>query len=876
MYIGLVTFFSLKHMMTKNTLVTTWVTLSLMILWGGTSYFIAYNYFNSRINDFVVQEKKVAQTRADDLVDSIRRNLHYYKGIPDILSRLNRVNSAVSRFDRINAPPSLPYKLRRKVWTEDPALKDLSQYLSLAQTSLDVDLIYVVDESGDCIVASNWDKPESPIGTNYAERDIFKQNKLGQRGMQYAVGKTTQIAGLYFSTPITISDKFMGAVIAKVDVPNLSFLTKQTDAFLTDRNGVIILAHDKSMEMKVLPNSALRSLSKQDIVNHYQRSDFQVLKFEPWGKGEFASVQFINGEELPHVFARIDLAEYGLTVNVENELPTLPLMEQQRSWNSLLISLAGCLLIAMGGAVIFYISTIRQTKEALQASMLKHKLLFDSTRDALMMLAPPTWKFTRANRATLELFGVANEAEFNSLGPWNVSPEFQPDGQRSSEKAQKMIALAMHEGSHLFEWEHQQINGQSFPADVFLTRMEIGNELFLQATVRDISERKRIENEIHISIHQLEEKELAKSRFLAAAGHDLRQPLAAANLFIDALKLNAPTAKQEEIIQRLDQSMSTFNGLLDSLLNISKLDAGMIKPEYVSINVGEIFNWLEQNCEALAGEKQLAFRMYFPMRETLVVRADIGLLNSVLMNLVTNAIKYTSKGAILVAARQRRREVLFQVWDTGIGISKEHIPQIFDEFFQLNNPQRDRTRGLGLGLSIAKRAMALLGGEITCRSRVGRGTVFEFRLPLLETQSWIVRQSTPLLPQEEADNVSFVRGKRFVVVEDDLLVAQAMLNLIESMGGEVRVFHSAEDALQHTNIKHADYFISDYMLGGNINGIQFLNQIREKLDKPIIAVLITGDTSPSLYAQLADYAWPVLHKPVNMFKLISSLEVQEL
>ncbi len=257
---------------------------------------------------------------------------------------------------------------------------------------------------------------------------------------------------------------------------------------------------------------------------------------------------------------------------------------------------------------------------------------------------------------------------------------------------------------------------------IVVKRDETGKPIRLVGTNTDITERK-------LALQQLEEKELSKTRFLAAAGHDLRQPLAAANLFIDALKFSGPTPAQDQIIQRLEQSMSTFNGLLDALLNISKLDAGIIHPEYTSINVTELMNWLEQNFAPLAAERKLGFKLHFSMREPLVVRSDIGLVKSVLMNLVSNAIKFTSRGAILVSARRRGDNVLFQVWDTGMGIQAENIEQIFDEFYQVDNPQRDRSRGLGLGLSIAKRALTLLGGKITCRSQSGHGSVFEFLLP---------------------------------------------------------------------------------------------------------------------------------------------------
>ncbi|HZW24319.1 MAG TPA: ATP-binding protein [Gallionella sp.] len=403
---------------------------------------------------------------------------------------------------------------------------------------------------------------------------------------------------------------------------------------------------------------------------------------------------------------------------------------------------------------------------------------------------------------------------------------------------------------------------------------DTGKMIEILSIGNDITERKHAEDALTESMRQLEAKELAKSRFLAAAGHDLRQPLAAANLFIDTLKLTSPTPQQNGIIEHLDRSMSTFNGLLDTLLHVSKLDAGVIKPEFISIDVAEIFGWLEQNFAALTGEKQIDFRLRFPAKERLVVHSDIGLVNSVMMNLVSNAIKFTSNSPILVSARRRRNEVLFQVWDTGVGIPQEFIGQIFDEFYQIDNPQRDRTRGLGLGLSIVKRALALLNSEIGCRSLVGRGSVFEFSLPLdIQTIETGRRNDTETAPAE-TDVKSFVQDKRFVVLDDDMLVAQAMVALLEEMGGDVTCFHNPEDALLHPGIEHTDYFIVDYMLGNSLNGIQFLNRVRQKLGHPIRAVLMTGDTSAAFIREAASCDWPALHKPVNILRLKSALAAQ--
>lgn len=404
-----------------------------------------------------------------------------------------------------------------------------------------------------------------------------------------------------------------------------------------------------------------------------------------------------------------------------------------------------------------------------------------------------------------------------------------------------------------------------------------GNPVELHGTVQDISERKRAEEEISQSLRMLEDKELAKTRFLAAAGHDLRQPLAAANLFIDALKTGPATPHQEKIISRLEQAMITFNGLLDTLLNISRLDAGVIKPEPEPINATELANWLEQSFAPLAVEKRIAFRLHFPMTKPLAIHGDPGLVRSALMNLVSNAIKFTAQGGVLVSIRRRGGEALFQVWDTGVGIEAEHLERVFDEFYQIGNPQRDRSQGLGLGLSIAQRAIGLMGSTVTCRSQSGRGSVFAFRLPLAQhgeaKEGGGAQAAGPGFSGDVTDT-EFARGKHFVVVEDDALVAQGLVTWLEGMGGRVTSFHCAEDALNRRDIAEADYYIVDYMLSGRLSGIHFLNALALQAGRGICAVLVTGDTSPAFFREAASLAWPVLHKPVQISGLAAALRAQ--
>ncbi len=417
--------------------------------------------------------------------------------------------------------------------------------------------------------------------------------------------------------------------------------------------------------------------------------------------------------------------------------------------------------------------------------------------------------------------------------------------------------------------------GKRVVLDCIFSTVTLAGRVHLLLITNDDSERAAAVSALNESMQLLAAKELAKTRFLAAAGHDLRQPLAAANLFIDALKFTGPSPEQDKIIQRLNVAMETFNGLLDALLNISKLDAGIIHPEFTPINVSELMIWLEESFAPLAAEKKIGFKLYFSMKESLVVHGDIGLIKSALMNLISNAIKFTARGAILISARRRGMNALFQVWDTGIGIEEANIEHIFDEFYQVNNPQRDRTSGLGLGLSIAKRALALLDSRVTCRSRLEHGAVFGFLLPLNLSRVDLEHQEIVSPAEMNESEAEFVCGKQFVIVEDDKLVAQAMVTLFEGMGGVVKQFHSAEDALHSKGIEDADYYIADFMLGGELSGVQFLQKLRLQRDKPTHAVVMTGDTSASTLHQAKQYDWPMIHKPATASKIILALRAQK-
>jgi PAS domain S-box-containing protein len=510
--------------------------------------------------------------------------------------------------------------------------------------------------------------------------------------------------------------------------------------------------------------------------------------------------------------------------------------------------------------------TIKQQharEEELRESEEKYRDLFDNAND-LLYTTDLKGIFTSANNEMFKVLGYTKEELVGQ--PISKILRQSPLEIAREQMEAKINGVVPYTNYNL---EVRACDGQMIPLELNSRLIyQGGTPTGIQGIARDVSEQLRREAELRTANQKAEEATRAKSRFLAAAGHDLRQPLAAANLFIGTLKFTQPSLNQSEIIGRLEGAMSDFNGLLNALLNISKLESGVIEPEYAPVAVGDMGLWLKKIATPMAEQSGIALRLHFPVKN-LVVLSDLSLIKQVLSNLVSNAFKYTSKGTVLVSARLRGAEVLFQVWDTGIGIEEDQFEPIFDGFYQINNPQSDSANGLGLGLAIVKRSLELLGIEITCRSQPGRGSVFGFSLPLDENGQVAQSVSTPA--HDEVQIATFARGKCFVVLENDRLVEQAISSFLEAMGAEVKLFHSAEDALHCTDIEKADCYICDYTLDGALSGLQFLKQLGTRSGMPVNALLMSGDTSPAFISAIKNCAWPVLSKPVNISSLIASL-----
>ena len=357
------------------------ISILLISLWDISAWLITSHYYVARAREVVGQKTKKSREQAEDLADSINRNLNYLDGIPDLLSQSSIVENATARFGADTTPSALPLGDRKQRWKNDPELNALSRYLALAKFSVNADIIFVINAAGDCIAASNWNTEGATVGTNFADREYFRKNKNGQRGMQYAIGKTTNIGGLYFSNPIIVGNQFRGAVIAKIDVPNLSFLIHKMDAFITDENGIIILANDERLEMHSLPWSSVGKMSAQKRISRYKRRNFSVFQITSWGDKTFPSLTRVQDENVPHVFASKDIGQYRMKVYVANHVNEYDVLKKDKFWFTLLLAMSGNILILMVESSILYVASIKAKEVALERASRAEQRIISISED---------------------------------------------------------------------------------------------------------------------------------------------------------------------------------------------------------------------------------------------------------------------------------------------------------------------------------------------------------------------------------------------------------------------------------------------------------------------------------------------------------------
>jgi signal transduction histidine kinase len=388
---------------------------------------------------------------------------------------------------------------------------------------------------------------------------------------------------------------------------------------------------------------------------------------------------------------------------------------------------------------------------------------------------------------------------------------------------------------------------------------------------KEIAEREIVESELRVAREASEQANRSKTQFLAAAGHDLLQPLNAAKLFISTLlDRNLPNGERS-LVERSDHALNSVEGLLETLLDISKLDAGAIEPNVSNFKISTILQALELEFSTLSEQAGLDIR-FVPC--SLAIRTDPILLERILRNFLSNALRYTERGRILVGCKLRGAELSIEVYDTGAGIADDQIVSIFEEFKRLpTSPMIERegmSPGMGLGLSIVKRIARILDHKVSVQSQTNSGSTFAIQVPITQEPSDV---EAPISAQNYSSPMKI--SKNVLVIDDDTDVRAGMKVLLTGWGCSVKTVPALEPAMEYLASQSViDTVIADFHLGENSSGIDVIQALREKTGHQLPAILITADRHENLRSRAAELNISFLNKPVRPAKLRALLQYQ--
>ncbi|SER11584.1 histidine kinase [Solimonas aquatica] len=810
-----------------------------------------------------------AQRRAERVAgERAQEQLRLYAGA---------LQSFIERYRRLPSVLALDAELRAALRGEPDAAqraalsRKLEEVNGLALTST----LTLIDRQGRGLAASNWRSPRSNVGVDYSFRPYFLQARREGSGRFYGIGITTGVPGYFLAQAVRDEDgSFLGAVVVKIVLAELEseWAGNHDIVLVSDEHGVVLLSNRSPWRYR-----ELRSPSAAEREERARSQQYAGLTPQPLNRDRVARDYLWRSLALPgehwqlHLLhARGDIAAAGrsaalasgasltgllfLLLFVQQRRRLLQLQKRSRAELEELVRQNAQALRSAQDAVV---AAAQQAAQG-QVRSLEHLPQGVSVIDAELRLVSWNRRYAEIFRYPPELLRVGRPIEellrYNAarglLGVRDLEAEIHKRLQHLRAGAPYTFEREWADGTVL------EMRGNPLPGGGFVTAYAditsykaAARELRELAGVLERRVAQRTED-LAQARGEAERANRAKTRFVAAAVHDLLQPLNAARLYLSALQARLREPETQRVAANIEEALSAQDAILTSLLDISRIESGAIAAEIRDFALQPLFETLAREFSILAQARGLSLRV----RATrAIVRSDEALLRRILQNLLSNALRYTRKGGVLLACRREGGQWRIEVWDTGIGIAEHQREEIFEEFRRLD---RGGEAGAGLGLAIVERIARRLGHRLSLRSQPGRGSVFALRLPAGESPA-------PAAVAQVAAGGSSLQQRRIWCIDDDARVREATRELLQGWGCVVRLAAGAEQALALQASEPApELLLLDHRLGDG-EGWQLFDRLAPQWPKPPAVIVISGDQDEALLARWRERGWAYLGKPVK-------------